>query len=68
MINKITYSNSDLFRITKDMYGSITNLSIDWLYNPIKAVSEKAILFMIDGYSESITVRQLLNMSNYGLE
>ena len=67
-MERVTYSDTDLFAITRAMYGKITDLSIDWLYNPIKCVCEKAVLFTIDTYNESITAQNLINMAEYGLE
>lgn len=68
MNERITHSNNDLFNLVNSLFGAkLYTMSIDWLYNPIKAISEKAILFTIDGYHESITVQKLLNMVEYSL-
>ena len=69
MNNKITYTNYDLKKIVNTLYGAkLPTMSIDWLYNPVKMVSEKAVLFILDGFHESVTVRQLLNMHEYTLK
>lgn len=68
MTNKVIYTDAQLIALVKRYIGRLTtNLSIDWLYNPKKAISEKAVLYTIDGYAESITARQLINIDQYGI-
>ena len=68
MNNVITYTDHELLNITNNLYGAkIATMSIDWLYNPKKAISEKSVLYILDGYHESVTVQKLLNMHEYHL-